>query len=131
MFFRLVPLVGALSGGNCAVVKPSELSVHSGELLEKLGNKYFDPKFIRFINGGVKETTDLLKQRFDHIFYTGSTAIGKIIMEAASKHLTPVTLECGGKIKVPLNLTTFGLCLKLIFYQVKVLLILTIALIWK
>lgn len=83
--------------GNCAIVKPSELSMHSSLLLEKLWPKYFDSNQIALINGGVKETQDLLKQRFDYIFYTGSTAIAKIIMEAAAKNLTPVTLECGGK----------------------------------
>jgi acyl-CoA reductase-like NAD-dependent aldehyde dehydrogenase len=78
--------------GNCAIVKPSELSMHSSLLLEKLWPKYFDSNQIALINGGVKETQDLLKQRFDYIFYTGSTAIAKIIMEAAAKNLTPVTL---------------------------------------
>lgn len=93
----LVPLVGAIASGNCALVKPSELSQHSSALLEKLWPKYFDQKFIGLINGGIEETTALLKQRFDYIFYTGSTAVGKIIMRAASEFLTPVTLECGGK----------------------------------
>jgi len=93
----LVPLVGAIACGNCALVKPSELSVNSAALLEKLWPKYFDESFIALANGGIAETTELLKQRFDYIFYTGSTAVGKIIMQAASQHLTPVTLECGGK----------------------------------
>lgn len=93
----LVPLVGALAGGNCAIVKPSELSPTTASLLERIWPKYFDQKTVALVNGGVKETQELLKQRFDHIFYTGSTAVGKVIMEAASKHMTPVTLECGGK----------------------------------
>jgi aldehyde dehydrogenase (NAD+) len=71
--------------------------MHSSLLLEKLWPKYFDTNQIALINGGVKETQDLLKQRFDYIFYTGGTSIAKIIMEAAAKNLTPVTLECGGK----------------------------------
>ena len=93
----LVPLVGALASGNCVIVKPSELSSKSAQLLEKLWPKYFDSKFVALVNGGVNETTDLLKQRFDYIFYTGNTTVGKIIMKAAAEHMTPVTLECGGK----------------------------------
>ncbi len=65
--------------------------------MEKLFPKYFDPDYIRVVNGGVAETTDLLKQKFDYIFYTGSTMVGKIVMKAAAEHMTPVTLECGGK----------------------------------
>lgn len=93
----LVPLVGAIACGNCALVKPSELSQSSAQLLEKLWPKYFDSASIALINGGVEETTAMLTNRFDYIFYTGSTAVGKIIMKAASEYLTPVTLECGGK----------------------------------
>jgi len=93
----LVPLVGAMASGNCAIIKPSELSKHTAKLLEELFPKYFLPNYIRIINGGIDETTALLKQRFDYIFYTGSTAVGKLIMRAASEYLTPVTLECGGK----------------------------------
>lgn len=93
----LVPLIGAIACGNCAIVKPSELSPNSAALLEKLWPKYFDTSFIALVNGGITETTKLLSIRFDYIFYTGSTAVGKIIMKAASEFLTPVTLECGGK----------------------------------
>lgn len=82
----LVPLVGAISAGCCAIVKPSELSQHSSELLEKLWPKYFDRNFINLVNGGVKETTELLEQKFDLIFYTGSTMVGKLIMQAAAKY---------------------------------------------
>ena len=113
------------ASGNCAIVKPSELAPKSAELLEKLWPKYFDSKTIALVNGGVDKTTELLSNRFDHIFYTGNTQVGKIIMQAASKvrhtinvlfvlrqiksygkkqqnvqfkkYLTPVTLECGGK----------------------------------
>lgn len=95
----LVPLVGAIVAGNCALVKPSELSPKSSELLEKLWPKYFDSNYIALVNGGIDETTALLKQRFDYIFYTGNTNVGKIIMEAASKFMTPVTLECGEREK--------------------------------
>ena len=82
----LVPLVGAISAGCCAILKPSELSQNSSELLESLWPKYFDRNFINIVNGGVKETTELLQEKFDFIFYTGNTAIGKVIMQAASKY---------------------------------------------
>lgn len=93
----LVPLVGALASGNCAILKPSELAPATAQLLEKLWSKYFDSEFVALVNGGIPETTDLLKQRFDHIFYTGNTMVGKIVMKAAANFMTPVTLECGGK----------------------------------
>lgn len=92
-----MPLVGAIACGNCCLVKPSELSANVASLLEKLWQKYFDSKFIALVNGGINETTELLKQRFDYIFYTGNTVVGKIIATAAAKYMTPVTLECGGK----------------------------------
>ena len=94
----LVPLIGALACGNCVIVKPSELSPKSAQLLEKLWPKYFDTSFVALVNGGVTETTELLKQKFDYIFYTGNTTVGKIVMKAAAEHMTPVTLECGGKL---------------------------------
>ena len=78
-------------------LRSSELSVHTSEILEKLWPKYFDSASVALVNGGIEETTALLKMRFDTIFYTGSTAVGKIIMKAASEFMTPVTLECGGK----------------------------------
>ncbi|VDM44614.1 unnamed protein product [Toxocara canis] len=93
----LLPLCGALAAGNCAVLKPSELSPHCAKLLAELVPKYVDPHVCRVITGGPAETTELLKQRFDHIFYTGSTTVGKIVYRAAAEHLTPVTLELGGK----------------------------------
>ena len=73
------------ASGNCAIVKPSELAPKSAELLEKLWPKYFDSKTIALVNGGVDKTTELLSNRFDHIFYTGNTQVGKIIMQAAAK----------------------------------------------
>jgi len=91
------PLAGAIAAGNTAVVKPSEVSAHSDAILTRLLRKYMDPTVVSVVNGGAEETTVLLKERFDHIFYTGSTVVGKIIMQAAAKHLTPVTLELGGK----------------------------------
>jgi aldehyde dehydrogenase (NAD+) len=93
----LSPLIPALAAGNCAVVKPSEIAAHSAGLLGKLLPKYLDERAVRVLLGGVEETTELLKQRFDHILYTGGAAVGKIVMRAAAEHLTPVTLELGGK----------------------------------
>jgi aldehyde dehydrogenase (NAD+) len=93
----LSPLIAALSGGNCAVLKPSEVSPASAELLARLIPQYLDQDAVSVVTGGVPETTALLEQHWDHIFFTGGTAIGKIVMTAAAKNLTPVVLELGGK----------------------------------
>ena len=93
----LVPLIGAIAAGNTVVVKPSEVSVRSANVLTQLLNRYFSPEDVAVVNGGVAETTALLEQRFDHIMYTGNGRVGRIVMAAASKNLTPVTLELGGK----------------------------------
>ncbi|XP_058490049.1 aldehyde dehydrogenase family 3 member A2-like [Solea solea] len=93
----LQPLVGAIAAGNAAVIKPSEVSSHSAKLMEDLLPQYLDKELYPVVTGGVTETQELLKQRFDHIFYTGSSTVGKLVMEAAARHLTPVTLELGGK----------------------------------
>jgi acyl-CoA reductase-like NAD-dependent aldehyde dehydrogenase len=91
------PLVGAISAGNCAIIKPSEVTSNIESVFNELVPKYLNQDIIRCVIGGVKETTDLLQQKFDYIFYTGSPMVGKIIMKAASNNLTPVTLELGGK----------------------------------
>ncbi|KAM3854895.1 LOW QUALITY PROTEIN: aldehyde dehydrogenase family 3 member A2 [Vipera latastei] len=91
------PLIAAIAAGNAVVVKPSEVSENTAKMFEKLLPQYIDKDLYPVVNGGVPETTELLKQRYDHIFYTGNSLVGKIVMEAASKHLTPVTLELGGK----------------------------------
>uniref|UniRef100_A0A8C8SFT5 Aldehyde dehydrogenase n=1 Tax=Pelusios castaneus TaxID=367368 RepID=A0A8C8SFT5_9SAUR len=91
------PLIGAIAAGNAVVIKPSEISENTAKLVAELLPQYIDKDLYPVINGGVMETTELLKQRFDHIFYTGSSQVGKVVMEAAAKHLTPVTLELGGK----------------------------------
>ncbi|XP_077168647.1 aldehyde dehydrogenase, dimeric NADP-preferring-like isoform X2 [Paroedura picta] len=91
------PVVGAIAAGNAVVLKPSEVSEHTAKLLEELIPQYLDKDLYPVITGGVPETTEVLKQKFDHIIYTGSSPVGKIVMEAAAKHLTPVTLELGGK----------------------------------
>jgi aldehyde dehydrogenase (NAD+) len=93
----VLPLVGALAAGNCVVLKPSEIAPHTSALIAKWIPKYLDTKAVRVVEGGVPETTALLRQKWDHIFYTGNGTVGRIVMEAASKHLTPVTLELGGK----------------------------------
>nr|XP_008248572.1 aldehyde dehydrogenase family 3 member A2 isoform X2 [Oryctolagus cuniculus] len=91
------PLIGAIAAGNAVILKPSELSEHTAQVLAKLLPQYLDQDLYAVVNGGVKETTELLKERFDHILYTGNAAVGRVVMEAAAKHLTPVTLELGGK----------------------------------
>lgn len=91
------PLIGAIAAGNAVIIKPSEISENTANILARLLPQYLDQDLYVVVNGGVDETTELLKQRFDHIFYTGNTAVGKIVMQAAAKHLTPVTLELGGK----------------------------------
>jgi len=96
--FQLViaPLVGAIAAGNCAILKPSELATHTSHLLAEI-IKQFDPAFITVVEGGKEISQQLLSEKFDSIFFTGSTEIGKIVMAAAAKYLTPVTLELGGK----------------------------------
>ena len=93
----LTPLVSAIAAGNCVVVKPSEVSSNSAVLIEELINKYLDTSCIKVVQGSIPETTALLKLQWDHIMYTGNGFVGKIVMRAAAEHLTPVTLELGGK----------------------------------
>ena len=93
----LAPLIGAIAAGNSVVLKPSEVAPACSALLARLLPRYLDPECVAVIEGGVPETTRLLEQRFDHIFYTGNGTVGRIVMEAAARHLTPVTLELGGK----------------------------------
>ncbi len=91
------PLVGAIAAGNCTIIKPSEIAPHTSTLVTEIISKYFPPEYIAVVEGGVETSQQLLAEKFDHIFFTGGTAIGKIVMAAAAKHLTPVTLELGGK----------------------------------
>jgi aldehyde dehydrogenase (NAD+) len=93
----LSPLVGAVAAGNAAVLKPSEVTAHTSAAIAELLPRYVDGDAIAVVEGGVEETTALLDERFDHVFYTGNGSVGRIVMEAAAKHLTPVTLELGGK----------------------------------
>ena len=91
------PVVSAIAAGNTVILKPSELAMNTSNVMAKMINENFDSHFFHVIEGGAEETTALLKEKFDKIFYTGNTNVGKIIMRAASEHLTPVTLELGGK----------------------------------
>lgn len=93
----LGPLVSAIAAGNCAIVKPSEITPHTSALLAKLVADTFDNDYVSVIEGGVETAQSLLAESFDHIFFTGSPAVGKVVMRAAADHLTPVTLELGGK----------------------------------
>ncbi|HBP23128.1 MAG TPA: aldehyde dehydrogenase family protein [Planctomycetes bacterium] len=93
----LAPLVGAIAAGNCAVLKPSELAPASSAAVAELVEQTLDPRAVKVVEGGVPETSALLAERWDHVFFTGSTRVGRIVYEAAAKHLTPVTLELGGK----------------------------------
>ncbi|MFE2290067.1 aldehyde dehydrogenase family protein [Streptomyces sp. NPDC059452] len=93
----LDPLAGVLAAGNTAVLKPSELAPATSALVARLVPRYFPDGAVRVVEGGVPETTELLAQRFDHIVFTGSGTVGRIVMRAAAEHLTPVTLELGGK----------------------------------
>ncbi|MEX1217509.1 MAG: aldehyde dehydrogenase family protein [Acidimicrobiales bacterium] len=93
----LVPAAGAIAAGNAVVMKPSEVSAATSALLGELIPRYMDMSAIALVEGGIPETTDLLEQHFDHIFYTGNGTVGRVVMAAAVKNLTPVTLELGGK----------------------------------
>lgn len=93
----LMPLIGAIAAGNTVVLKPSEISSHTSEAIAQMITKWFKEEFVAVVNGGVEVTQDLLAQPFDHIFFTGSPRVGKIVMKAAAENLTPVTLELGGK----------------------------------
>jgi aldehyde dehydrogenase (NAD+) len=91
------PLVGAIAAGNCAILKPSELAPATSQVLAKLVAETFDPAHVALIEGGVETAQALLVERFDHVFFTGGERVGKVVMQAAAQHLTPVTLELGGK----------------------------------
>nr|XP_051687051.1 aldehyde dehydrogenase family 3 member B1 isoform X2 [Oryctolagus cuniculus] len=93
----LVPLVGAIAAGNCVVLKPSEISKGTEKVLAEVLPRYLDQSCFAVVLGGPEETGQLLEHRFDYILFTGSPRVGKIVMAAAAKHLTPVTLELGGK----------------------------------
>lgn len=91
------PLVDAIAAGNTVVLKPSAYSPHTGAVIEKIVQECFSPEYVAVITGGRAENSCLLKEHFDYIFFTGSQAVGKEVMRHAAEHLTPVTLELGGK----------------------------------
>jgi aldehyde dehydrogenase (NAD+) len=91
------PLVGAIASGNCALLKPSEHAPHTSRVVAEMIADTFDPSYIAVVEGDASVSQKLLAEKFDHIFFTGGTAIGRIVMAAAAQHLTPVTLELGGK----------------------------------
>jgi len=103
--FQLVinPLVAAIATGNCVVCKPSEVTVHTSAVLSTIIAEVFDPKHVTVIEGGIEVNKLLLTQKWDYIFFTGSTAVGKIVMKAAAEQLCPITLELGGKSPVIVN----------------------------
>jgi aldehyde dehydrogenase (NAD+) len=93
----LSPLIGALAAGNCAVLKPSELAPNSAAIMAAMIERYLDTSCIRVVLGAVDQAQILLQSDIDHVFYTGSTAIGKLVMKAVAEKMIPVILECGGK----------------------------------
>ncbi len=92
-----LPLIAAIAAGNTCVLKPSELPENTMNVMAKIINENFNSEFLYVVKGGVEETTEILKLRFDKVFFTGSPKVGKIVYKAAAEHLTPVTLELGGK----------------------------------
>ncbi|MBE9158249.1 aldehyde dehydrogenase [Nodosilinea sp. LEGE 06152] len=97
--FQLIisPLMGAIAAGNCAILKPSELAPATSKVLARLVEATFDPAHVALVEGGVDTAQALLAERFDHVLFTGGERVGKLVMQAAAQHLTPVTLELGGK----------------------------------
>ncbi|HKM29389.1 MAG TPA: aldehyde dehydrogenase [Bacilli bacterium] len=97
LLLALSPLVGSIAGGNCTVIKPSAYAKETSLVIDKIINKAFSPEYCTVVQGGRTENTELLQQKFDYIFFTGSVEVGKLVMESAAKNLTPITLELGGK----------------------------------
>lgn len=97
LLLALDPLVGAIAAGNCAIIKPSQYSPQTSAIINKIISECFPPEYCAVVEGGRDVNAEILKQRFDYIFFTGSTAVGKVVMEAAAKNLTPLSLELGGK----------------------------------
>ncbi len=97
VLLTLEPLVGAIAAGNCCVLKPSDYSPATSKVIASLIAEIFPPEYVTVVTGGRKENADLLEQHFDYIFFTGGVTVGKLVMEKAVQHLTPITLELGGK----------------------------------
>ncbi len=101
----LLPFIGAIAGGNCCILKPAEGCPKSAIAMKKLCEKYMDSSAFRFVFGGIPETSRLLQQPVNLIFFTGSGRVGRIVAEAAAKQLIPVILELGGKSPVLIDKT--------------------------
>ena len=101
----LGPMISAIAAGNCVIAKPSEMTPHTSALLKRLINDLYDESEVAVIEGDAAVAQELLIRKFDHIFFTGSARVGRVVMEAAAKHLTPVTLELGGKSPVIVDRT--------------------------
>ncbi|HZJ57090.1 MAG TPA: aldehyde dehydrogenase family protein, partial [Clostridia bacterium] len=93
----LAPLIGAIAAGNCSIIKPSNYSPATSQLISRIIRENFEDRYIAVLEGGREVNQTLLNHRFDKIFFTGSTAVGRVVMESAARFLTPVTLELGGK----------------------------------
>ncbi|WP_062106031.1 aldehyde dehydrogenase [Bacillus niameyensis] len=93
----IAPLIGAIAAGNCAIIKPSEYTPNTSEVLTRLMTDIFPKELVSVVQGGIETSEALLEEKFDYIFFTGSVSVGKVIMKGAAKHLTPITLELGGK----------------------------------
>ena len=100
------PLIYAIGAGNIVIVKPSEIAQHTSAFIKKMIDELFPSNEIKVIEGGIKETTHLLQKKFNHVYFTGSPRVGKIVMEASAKHLSSVTLELGGKSPVIIDDST-------------------------
>ncbi len=105
IYLCLEPLIGAISSGNCAIIKPSAYAPETSRMIAKLISDTYSPKYITVVEGSRKENNALLDQKFDYIFFTGSAAVGQVVMAAAAQNLTPVTLELGGKSPVIVDKT--------------------------
>ena len=97
LHLTMLPLIGSIAAGNCTIIKPSEYAPHTAAIISEIIGRHFDSHYVAVIEGDAQASKDLLKNRFDYIFFTGSQTVGKIVMSAAAKNLTPVTLELGGK----------------------------------
>ena len=97
LHLTMLPLIGSIAAGNCTIIKPSEYAPHTAAIISEIIERHFDSHYVAVIEGDAQASKDLLKNRFDYIFFTGSQTVGKIVMSAAAKNLTPVTLELGGK----------------------------------
>lgn len=97
LLLTMLPLIGAMTAGNCVVLKPSELAWNTSNLINRMFSEIFEEKYIKVYEGGAEVNKLLLEQQFDYIFFTGSSSVGKIVMKAAAEKLIPITLELGGK----------------------------------